>query len=138
MASSDAQSSITYVNTTGFISSKPSPKGFQGEEYAAHFLQKQGYKIIERNWHKRYAELDIVALDGDCLVFVEVKSRFGEQFDKPEEAMTPWKIKALTRAAYMYKAAHPELPDFMRMDFVGITYKNGEVVDINLIKNITG
>lgn len=118
--------------------SKPSPKGFQGEEYAAQFLQKQGYKIIERNWHKRYAELDIVAIDRDCLVFVEVKARFGTEFDKPEEAMTPWKLTALTRAAYMYKAAHPELPEYMRMDFVGLTYKNGEVVDVNLIKNITG
>lgn len=120
------------------MSSKPSPKGFQGESYAANYLQQLGYKIIERNWHKRYAELDIIALDRDCLVFIEVKSRFGEQYDKPEEAMTLWKIKALTRAAYMYKSEHPELPDFMRMDFIGLTYKNGEVTDINLIKNITG
>ena len=126
------------MDTTGLISSNPSPKGFRGEEEASRYLQKHGYKIIERNWHKRYAELDIIALDGDCLVFVEVKSRFGEEFDKPEEAMTPWKIKALTRAAYIYKSQHPELPEFMRMDFIGLTYKNGVLVDVNLIKNITG
>jgi putative endonuclease len=118
--------------------SKNSPKGFVGEGQASIFLQKQGYKIIERNWHKQYAEIDIVALDGDCLVIVEVKSRFGSKFDTPEEAMTPWKIRTLIRAAELYHLFHPELPDYMRIDFVGVTFKNGDVVDINLIKNITG
>jgi putative endonuclease len=118
--------------------SNPSPKGFYGEGQASSYLEKNGYKIIERNWHTKYAEIDIVALDGDCLVIVEVKSRFGSNFDTPEEAMTTWKIHSLTRAAELYKLKHPDLPDYMRIDFVGITFKNGDIVDINLIKNITG
>ncbi len=132
------QSSTIYGINPRSMPSGPSPKGRHGEEQAALFLQKQGYKILERNWHTRYAEIDIVALDGDCLVFVEVKSRFGSDFDRPEEAMTQWKVNSVIRSASLYKAAHPELPDYMRIDFVGIVFRNGDIVDINLIKNITG
>jgi putative endonuclease len=135
---SGAQNSTTFVKKPSATLPNHSPKGRFGEETAAAYLKTQGYSILERNWHKQYAELDIVALDGDCLVFVEVKSRFGSDFDRPEEAMTPWKIRTLMRAAELYKLYHPDLPDFMRIDFVGIVFKNNNPIEINLIKNITG
>src|SRR3989344_9506439 len=120
------------------MSLKNSPKGKSGETEAAKFLARHGYRIIDRNWIRQYAEIDIVAREGECLVFVEVKTRSSDEFGKPEEAMTPWKIKTLIRAAELYKSLNPDAPDQMRIDFVGVTYKNDKIVDINLIKNITG
>jgi len=89
------------------------------------------------NWHSRYAEIDIVALEGDTLVFVEVKTRFDDSHGSPEESITPHKIATLTRAAYLYSSRHPELPDRLRIDFVGIDYRDGIVQRINHIPNIT-
>lgn len=114
------------------------PLGSLGETEAVHYLQKQGYRIIERNFKKRYGELDIIAIDGETLVFVEVKTREGDEYGDPVEAITPWKLKSLVRAAEYYKSLHPELPDAMRIDFVGVKMENAVIKEINLIKNITG
>lgn len=119
--------------------------GKLGEQIASEYLQKQGYKIIETNFYKRWGEIDIVAIDPlaskgqDVLVITEVKTRM--EFDRisPEESMTTWKIRTLKRTALFYKNLHPELPQLMRIDFVGIVL-NSELkpIKINLIKNITG
>lgn len=113
--------------------------GRHGEKIASEYLQKQGYKIVEMNFHKRWGEIDIVALDKDTLVFVEVKTRM--EFDRisPEESMTPWKIKSLKRTALFYKKLHTDLPDLMRIDFVGLVLSQDlHPVKINLVKNISG
>lgn len=113
------------------------PKGKKGEEIAASFLKSKGYRVIDRNFKSRYGEIDIIALEGDFLVFIEVKTR-DELFDeKPEEAMTPWKIGRLIKTAEYFKMKNEKLPEALRIDFVGITLSHGEVKDINLIKNIT-
>ena len=62
--------------------------GDWGEEYARRFLEKKGYSIIEAKYRGKYGEVDIVAWDGDCLVFVEVKSRRTRAFGRPEESVT--------------------------------------------------
>lgn len=118
--------------------------GKKGEEIAAKYLQKNGYRIIERNFKKRYGEIDIVAIDlsadsgQDVLVFVEVKTRYINDFVSPEESITPWKIKSLKRTAEYYKMLHPNSPELMRIDFVGVKMENdGKVSEINLIKNIS-
>lgn len=116
--------------------SKQKQRGRRGEDEAAAYLQKNGYRVLERNWKKHHAEIDIIAIEGDILVFIEVKTRFSDEYGKPEEAMTPWKVKTLERAAYEYKLYHPELPDGLRIDFVGVDYAEGNP-RINLIKNIT-
>ena len=112
--------------------------GSQGETEAVNYLRTQGYRIIERNFKKRYGEIDIIAIDGDTLAFVEVKTRIGDSHGKPVEAITPWKLTSLTRSAEYYKVLHPELPDPMRIDFVGVTFDKGGTPEIELIKNITG
>lgn len=113
--------------------------GKYGEELAAQHLQKQGYKILARNFQKRYGEIDIVAQEGNTLVFVEVKTRIGDKFGPPEEAITPWKLQALIRSAQYYKMLHPELPESLRVDVVALDLSPArEVRRMELIKNITG
>lgn len=119
--------------------------GKLGEQIASEYLQKQGYKIIETNFYKRWGEIDIVTIDPlaskgqDVLVIVEVKTRMEGDRITPEESMTTWKIRTLKRTALFYKNLHPELPQLMRIDFVGVRL-NSELkpTKINLIKNITG
>lgn len=113
------------------------PKGKKGEDIAVSYLRSLKYQILDRNWKKRYGEIDIVALDGDTLVFVEVKTREESDENRPEEAMSPWKIRKLIQTAEHYKILHPELPDALRIDFVGVTLKEGRAKEINLIKSIT-
>lgn len=119
--------------------------GRHGEKIASEYLQKQGYKIVEMNFRQRYGEIDIVAIEPqgsmgkDVLVFVEVKTRMIYDTISPEQSITPWKIKSLKKTTLFYKKLHPELPDILRIDFVGVVLGKGMQVErVNLIKNITG
>ncbi|MBI2031107.1 MAG: YraN family protein [Candidatus Levybacteria bacterium] len=110
-----------------------------GEEKACEFLKKNGYKIIERNFRKGYGEIDIIALDGDILVFIEVKTRSSDKFGEPLEAITYFKHKSLIKTAYFYKRVNPKLPESLRIDAVCVKITNGhEVGSIELVKNISG
>ncbi len=78
-------------------------KGKQGENIAEQYLKKLGYKIIERNWHySKNAEIDIIAEDKDCLVFVEVKTRTTLEYGHPFEAITKTKIEKIHKAIFGY------------------------------------
>lgn len=113
--------------------------GALGENAAANFIVSLGYRIINRNFQKRYGEIDIVALDAKTLVFVEVRTRKGDKFGLPEETITPWKLRTLIKSANYYKLLHPNSPDMMRIDLVAISLSSAdEVVRIKLYKNITG
>ena len=76
--------------------------GKKGEELGAEFLRKKGYKVIEMNWRQWRNEIDIVAIDGKYIVFVEVKTRQSNLFGEPETAVTYDKQKALIRSANAY------------------------------------
>jgi len=113
-------------------------EGRIGEDLACEYLKKHGFKIIERNFRIRGGEIDIVALDGNTLVFIEVKTRKSTEFGTPFEAITPWKIKSLIKTAQYYKIKHPRLPEALRIDAVGIILSNdNNLVSIELVKNIT-
>lgn len=77
-------------------------KGREGEEMAIAFLRKKGFSILATNWHFQHLELDIIAQDGDVLVFVEVKTRATSYFGNPEDAVSPQKISRLLNAAEAY------------------------------------
>lgn len=114
-------------------------EGKMGEDVAAKLLQKKGYKIIERNFSKRYGEIDIVALDGETLVFVEVKTRKSSQFGSPLEAITSWKLRSVVKTAQYYKMTHSKPQEQMRIDAVGIKLNDfDEIEEIEHVKNITG
>ena len=69
--------------------------GKWGEEVAADYLLRQGYTIMERDWKSGHRDLDIIALDGDTVVFVEVKTRSNRMFTEPETAVDYQKIRHL-------------------------------------------
>lgn len=119
------------------MSSVKISKGRLGEELAAKFLQKQGYKIIERNFHSRVGEIDIIAKDSNTLVFVEVKTRSSKKFGEPVEAVTGQKLKSIEKTCQYYKLLHPELPDVLRIDVVSVDISNKNP-EIELIKNVSG
>ena len=76
--------------------------GNRGESLAEKYLLENGYQILERNWRFSRAEIDIIAKDGEILVFVEVKTRSSELFGKPEESVSPRKEALLKDAAAVY------------------------------------
>ncbi len=109
-----------------------------GEEAASKFLTTLGYKIIERNYRKNYGEIDIIAIDGSTLAFIEVKTRKGKAFGLPEEAITPWKINHLIKSVKFYQLTHAKLSGDIRIDVVSITLSEDDNVEkIKLFKNIT-
>ena len=79
--------------------------GRAGERAAVEYLRGAGYEICALNWRNGRYELDIVALRGEVLHFVEVKTRRAGSLTPPEAAVTPQKFRALTRAAVRYLAA---------------------------------
>ena len=112
--------------------------GNYGEDLACKFLQKQGYKILERNYFIRGGEIDIVAKEGEYLVFVEVKTRYSHEYGLPSESITPWKIKALLKTAAFYCMKVNWGDKGYRIDLVSIDFaeeKNNP--EIELLKDIT-
>jgi len=73
--------------------------GRTGERQAARFLRRKGYRIVTRNYRCAGGELDLVALDGTTIVFVEVKTRSSRVHADPQDAVTPLKQERLMRAA---------------------------------------
>ena len=108
--------------------------GKNGEEIAVSYLKKNGYKILETN--KRFSkmcEIDIIALDGNTLVFVEVKTRKTEVCGSPLEAITKTKYQHLKQGLFMYLNEHPEYKKY-RLDAIAVLFK--PEVKIEHVKNI--
>ncbi|MBL7712324.1 MAG: YraN family protein [Chitinophagaceae bacterium] len=78
--------------------SKHNEIGTNGELLAVNFLKNKGFSVLETNWRSGKKEIDIIAESGDCIVFIEVKTRSSSLFGYPEEAVTAQK-KALLKAA---------------------------------------
>jgi putative endonuclease len=94
--------------------------GLQGERIAAAYLTDRGLRVLDRNWRCRDGELDIVAREGDALVFCEVKARSGVGFGDPVEAVGPRKQRRLRTLAQRWLAAHDEHAPELRFDVVGV------------------
>lgn len=93
-----------------------------GEDYTVGWLQRNGYTILERNYHSRYGEIDIIAKDDKYIVFVEVKTRAAGGKSHPLESVTKSKRRKLIRTALLYLMAHPELESLQcRFDVAGLT-----------------
>jgi putative endonuclease len=110
--------------------------GNRGEKIAAKFLRKQGYRIIEKNYHSRLGEIDIVAKENESIVFVEVKTRCSTDFGLPEEALSYDKRRRLSKLALGY-LAHRRIKDTnCRFDVVSILMDTNKVRKVNHIKLI--
>ena len=111
--------------------------GDRGERAAAKFLRRLGMKIIERQHRSRLGEIDLVALDGGQVVFVEVKTRTSDVAGRPDEAVTHAKQKKLTRLALAYLKRRDWLGKrSARFDVVAVTWpSNQKTPDIVHYKN---
>ena len=96
--------------------------GDRGEREAARYLRRKGYKILARQYRNRLGELDLIALDGTWIVFVEVKTRSSVSAGHPVEAVTPAKQAQLTRLALVYLKEHGLLEHRARFDVVAVTW----------------
>jgi putative endonuclease len=99
--------------------------GRYGEKVAARHLEERGWQVLDRNWRGTGGELDLVALDGDVLVAVEVKTRSGDGFGHPAEAVTPIKLRRLRRLTGEWLERHGRAAGRrfreVRVDVVAVT-----------------
>lgn len=101
------------------------PLGAAGENWAAEYLMAHGYTLLERNWHSRYGEIDIIAANEIFVAFVEVKTRKNGGMEGPLEAVSPSKQKKLLLTAQSYLMLHPQELRQPRMDVCAILARQG-------------
>ena len=112
--------------------------GDWGERIAQSFLRGQGYRILETNYRCPHGEADIVAKDGECLVFVEVKTRRSRSYGTPEESITPVKEARLSAVADHYLQSRAMTPAEYRVDLVTVEVEPPRrSPTVRLIKNAT-
>lgn len=105
-----------------------------GEDLAVRYLENQGYVIVERNYSKRIGEIDIIARDGECLVFVEVKTRRSNRYGSPFDAVNFRKQQQVSRVALEYMTQQRCLEVPVRFDVVAV-HLQGQSPRLELIKN---
>ena len=91
-----------------------------GEDVAAAHLEAEGLVLIARNWRCREGEIDIVAVEGEVLVFCEVKTRSSAAFGSPAEAVSPTKLRRLKVLAARWLAQSPQVWIELRFDVVSV------------------
>jgi putative endonuclease len=94
--------------------------GRAGEAAAETYLVRRGMRLVERDVRLRNGQIDLVMLDGPCLVVVEVKARRGGDFGLPQEAVTRRKLTKLGDLAQTYRLLHPQLGVGLRIDVVAV------------------
>ena len=110
------------------------PFGRRGEDLACETLRREGYRVVERRFRTRMGELDIIARDGDTMVFVEVKARSGGSFGTPFESVTWRKRRRLCGMAAEYLRAHRLEGAPCRFDVVGVTEGGGAAPRVEIIR----
>ncbi|HOY38316.1 MAG: YraN family protein [Bacteroidales bacterium] len=101
--------------------------GNKGEMLAAQYLISHGFEILSTNWHSQHREVDIIARKNGLIVFVEVKTRSSDQWQRPEESVDARKQKLLIEAAGDYMANYPDDAE-ARFDVVSVVLNaNGDV-----------
>ena len=103
----------------------PHELGIIGEDIATNYLIDKGYQILERNWRSGHKEIDIIALDGDTLVAVEVKTRKSNTYGEPDIAVGAMKQRMLIWAADAY-VRYKNLDVDVRFDIISIVITDKE------------
>jgi putative endonuclease len=107
--------------------------GREGEDQAANYLIRQGYRILERNYRTASGEIDLIALDKDAVVFVEVKTRTSDAYGAPELAVTPQKQRRMIKTALGYIKYKKLYQVPCRFDVVAISTAAEQ--EVQLIRN---
>ncbi len=111
--------------------------GRRGEDEAIKYLERRGYKILMKNYRCRLGEIDVIATEGDTLVFVEVKTRGGDEFGSGVESVDARKQRRIIAVSEVYMSEN-NLPDkAVRYDVVSIG-REGSELSVELIKDAFG
>lgn len=116
--------------------------GREGEALAARWLEERGWRVLDRNWHCRHGELDLVMTDpGGRLVFVEVKTRRSRRYGHPVEVLDARKISRLRVLAWLWVYAHPNAVHFrrpiaFRIDLVGVLLERGDEPEVSHLEAV--
>jgi len=109
--------------------------GCLGESAAAETLRRAGMRVLERRCRTRAGEIDLIAEDGEILVFVEVKTRAGTGYGRPAEAVTRTKQQRMGRVALIYLSRKKWLERRCRFDVVEVFARGGRVERVNHIRD---
>ena len=109
--------------------------GKLGEDLAVKYLEKNGYKVIERNFECRQGEIDIISIYKDELIFIEVKTRTNTKYGKPVDAVDLKKQKHLIKAVEYYLYSRHLENEFVRIDVIEI-YIGKDECHINHLKQV--
>lgn len=114
-------------------------QGKRGEQIAANFLTKKGYRIVARNFSSKLGEIDLIATYKETLIFIEVKSRTNLDFGEPYEAVGTHKLRSIANTGRFYALLHPMLPHIQQIDVVSIRITaEGNIKQIEHLENVTG
>ena len=102
------------------MTSRPYHLGIKGEQAAAEYLKKKGYKIIAQNYKSRWGEIDVIAHDGAALCFIEVRTRLTDSQGHPFETVTNYKKRRIIRTALYYLQEKGLSDDEVRFDVVAV------------------
>jgi putative endonuclease len=110
-------------------------RGELGEHTAKKFLQKQGLKFLAANFRSGRGEIDLIFRDGDCLAFVEVKTRSSENWSRPAAAVNAERRRRLSQCAldYLRRLKNPAVK--IRFDIVEVLLADGDVREIRHLPN---
>ena len=113
--------------------------GQLGEKLTCDFLREKGYQILSQNYRTRGGEIDIVAKEGETIVFVEVKTRLNRTFGYPEEAIDARKQHKLAMTAECYLREHNLYDADYRIDAIGIEMgQDGRLINLRHEKHVVG
>ncbi|MEW6350480.1 MAG: YraN family protein [Thermodesulfobacteriota bacterium] len=105
-------------------------KGNRAEQLAAEHLESRGYRIIERNFFCRVGEIDLIAMHGEELVFVEVRARYSANTVDPVYSVNRTKQRKIIKAALVYLANRPGTPPPMRFDVAVVDMRSPRTVEV--------
>ena len=109
--------------------------GREGENLAKVYLEKKGYKFLDRNFKRIHGEVDLIMMDGDVIVFVEVKSRHNRKYGDPIEAVNKYKQKHIRYCANLYLSSHRITDQSVRFDVVEVLASAGRTVRYRHTRN---
>jgi putative endonuclease len=111
--------------------------GRWGEEHAIRYLEARGCRVMATNWRCTAGEVDVVVLDGECLAFVEVRTRRGGAYGSPEASITPAKLARMAAVAESYVYEQGWQGDW-RLDVVAIQVRRGQETAVEWYRNVSG
>lgn len=110
--------------------------GREGEHVAVTYLESVGMVVLARNWRCPQGEIDVIALDGDCLVVCEVKTRRSIRAGLPEEAVVPAKVARLRRLAAAWLAEQERGFREVRLDVVAVVRPAGAPAQVEHLRGV--